>query len=87
MTDRFSHSQPSLSGPASTGFSVTPSDTTDLEEATRALYVGTGGDLLVVMLSGVTLLLNGVADGSLLPLRVTRVRATGTTASEIVALA
>ena len=87
MTDRFADFQPSLSGPASTGFSVAPNDAADLPEATRALYIGTGGNLAVTMLSGAELVLAGLPDGSLLPLRVVRVRATGTTAAAIVGLA
>lgn len=87
MTDRFADFQPSLSGPASTGFAVVPDDAADLPEATRALYVGIGGDLAVTMLSGAELVLTGLADGSLLPLRVIRVRATGTSAGAIVGLA
>ncbi|MCA1969041.1 MAG: hypothetical protein LDL42_07905 [Rhizobium sp.] len=87
MTDRFAAFQPSLSGPASTGFTVVPDDATDLPEATRALYVGMGGNLAVTMLSGAEFVLSGLPDGSLLPLRVVRVRATGTTAGAIVGLA
>lgn len=87
MTDRFANFQPSLSGPASTGFAIVPSNDTDLPEATRALYVGSGGDLAVTMLSGAAVVLTGVAAGSLLPLRVVRVRTTGTTAGAIVGLA
>jgi len=86
MTDRFAAFQPSLSGPASTGFTVVPDDATDLPEATRALYV-MGGNLAVTMLSGAEFVLSGLPDGSLLPLRVVRVRATGTTAGAIVGLA
>lgn len=87
MTDRFADFQPSLSGPASTGFAIVPADDTDLPETTRALYVGGSGDLAVTMLSGASLVLTAVAGGSLLPLRVVRVWATGTTAGAIVGLA
>lgn len=87
MNDRFATAQPSLSGPASSGFPVTPNDGADLAETTRALYIGTGGTLAVRMLSGATLTFTGVAAGSLLPVRVVRVLATGTTAGAIVALA
>lgn len=87
MTDRFADFQPSLSGPASTGFAIVPDNDVDLPEATRALYVGSGGDLAVTMLSGATVVFTSVAGGSLLPLRVVRVRATGTTAGAIVGLA
>lgn len=86
MHDRFANTQASLSGPASSGFPVTPSDGSDLPETTRALYVGIGGNLTVRMLSGETLALSNVSPGSLLPLRVTRVFATGTTAAAIAGL-
>jgi len=86
MPDRFANTQASLSGPASSGFSITPSDSTDLPETVRALYVGTGGNLSVRMLSGETLTLANVPAGSLLPLRVTRVFANATTASAIAGL-
>lgn len=86
MPDRFADMQASLSGPASSGFSITPSDGSDLPETTRALYVGTGGHLSVRMLSGETLTLSNVFSGSFLPLRVTRVLSTGTTAAAITGL-
>jgi hypothetical protein len=87
MTDRFASHNPSLSGPASAGFSVTPSDTLDLPEATRGLYVGTGGNLSVIMVSGDALSFASVPDGTVLPLRVSRVKSTGTTAGNIIGLA
>lgn len=86
MPDRFQYSTPSLSGPASHAFAVTPSDGSDLSETTRALYVGTGGALSAVMASGVTVTFGSLASGTLLPVRVTRVLATGTTASAILGL-
>lgn len=86
MSDRFASSQPSLSGPAYSGFSVTPSDSGLLPEASRALYIGSGGSLSVRMLSGEAVTLAGVVAGTILPLRVTAVLATGTSAGSIVAL-
>ncbi|MDE1159958.1 MAG: hypothetical protein PW791_17110 [Neorhizobium sp.] len=86
MTDRFAHTQSSLSGPASSGFAVMPSDNAALTETTRALYIGTGGDLTVRMLSGAVLTLQNVPTGAILPLRTTAVFATGTTAGAIAAL-
>ncbi len=86
MPDRFAHSEASLSGPASSGFVIAPSDGVDLPETTRALYVGTGGNLSVRMLHGETLTLVNVTAGSLLPLRVVRVLATGTTAGALTGL-
>jgi len=86
MTDRFANTQSSLSSPASSGFAVTPSDAASLAETSRALYVGEGGNLSVRMLSGESLNFTNVSSGSLLPLRVTAVLTTGTTAGAIVAL-
>lgn len=65
---------------------VTPSDSVNLGNITRALYVGTTGNIVVVMKSGRTATLNSVPAGALLPLRVSRVNSTNTTASNIVAL-
>jgi hypothetical protein len=86
MSDRFSSHAPTLTGPASSGFAVTPDDTLPLPETTRALFIGAGGSLTVEMASGVILSFDAVQDGALLPLRVSRVRATGTTASHILGL-
>jgi hypothetical protein len=86
MPDRFESLSPSISGPAISGFPVSPSDAADLPETTRALYIGTGGDLTVMMTTGEALLLKEVPQGVVLPLRVTRVFQTGTTAADIVAL-
>lgn len=86
MTDPFANTQPSLSGPASSGFAVTPNDATDFPQPTRALYIGNGGQVSVQMLTGEALTLSAVPGGSLLPIRVRRVLATGTTATAIAAL-
>ncbi len=87
MLDRFANVQPSLSGPALTAFAVTPDDGADLAEASRAIYVGSAGNLSVKMLSGEVVTFAGLAAGALLPVRVSRIRATGTTAGNIIALA
>ena len=59
----------------------------DLPEVTRGIYVGTAGDLVVRPSDGggdVTFA--GVPAGSILPVRVSQVRA-ATTASDLVGLA
>jgi hypothetical protein len=63
---------------------VTPSDTTEIYAS--ALYVGGGGSLAVVTEGGDTVSFNGVQGGSMLVLRVRQVRATSTTATNIVRL-
>lgn len=79
---------PVQAGPAIGADAVTPNDGTDLPGGTtRGLYVGTGGNLIVYMGdSAVSVTFTGVPNGAILPLCVARVLATGTTASNIVAL-
>jgi hypothetical protein len=73
-----------------TGVVVTPSDSSNITGATAntpaTLFVGTGGNINVITLGGSTLLLKNIADGSFLPIQVTRVKATNTTATDIVAI-
>ena len=86
MPDRFQGSSTSLDGPAVHGFAATPSDSVDLPETTRALYVGDGGDIAALLQSGASVTFVAVQPGTILPLRVSRVLATGTTAAAIVGL-
>ena len=72
---------------ANSAAAVTPSDTTNLASGfTRAIYVGGTGDLAVVMIDGTTVTFKAVPAGTLLPVAVTRVNSTGTSATNIVAL-
>ncbi len=72
---------------AVTAFTVTPSDATIFSIQTRALYVGTSGDLAVRMSDGTLPIFKGVPGGAVLPIAVDKVLTTGTTASNIVGLA
>lgn len=86
MPDRFSNNAASLSGPASHAFPITPSDTVDLTEAVRALYVGSGGAVSLRTLSGSQVTFLTVSGGSILPVRADRVLLTGTTATDLIGL-
>lgn len=70
--------------PAGGAIAVTPNDGTDLADV-RGIYVGTGGDL-AVQIGGANRTFKNVTSGSTLPIKATRVRATGTTATDILAL-
>ncbi len=73
--------------PAIRAAAVTPSDGADLGFVTRALYVGAAGSVVVDMAeSGTTITFAGVTAGTFMPIRVKRVRSTGTTASSILAM-
>lgn len=73
-------------GSATHGFAVVKSDSENFTQAARALYVGTGGDVVLVTKGGSTLTFKNVGNGQVLDVRATRVNATGTTAADIVAL-
>jgi hypothetical protein len=76
---------PDLSAPAERAEAVTPSDTADLTNVSRAIWVGTPGNLRVTMRTGAVVTFPNINNGWH-PLRVSRVWSTGTTASGIVAV-
>lgn len=87
MADKFQSNAAGLTSPAENAAAVTPNDSTDLTTATRGLYIGGAGDVVVDMVGGETSVpFTGLIAGNVYPLRVIRVRATGTTATDIVAL-
>ena len=78
--------EPSVFG-ARSAVAVTPHDSNELPLPTRGLYVGGAGNVAVLLsLDTVPVTLVAVPAGSVLPLRVKLVLATGTTATSIVAL-
>lgn len=84
--DKFADFTHGLEAPAIDAFEVMPNDSADLLKVTRAVHVGTGGSVRVTMLSGAIVTFSGLGPGALLPIRVSRVHATGTMASDLVAL-
>lgn len=70
---------------ANDGFAVTPSDTTVFRLMAAALYVGTGGSVVVRTRGGSDVTFANVPDGTILPIRCDMVKAS-TGASNIVAL-
>jgi len=76
-----------LTSPATLAVAITPNDSADLAFATRAIYIGGGGNLRVEMQGNATpVTFAGVVGGTILPIRVARVFVTGTTATSLVSL-
>lgn len=77
--------------PAGYAWAVTPSDSVNFTMEARALYVGTGGNVVLVAYDQngqkAAVTFSNVPDGTILPVRASRVNSTSTTASNIVALA
>ena len=84
IKDPFQNIREDISAPCDNAFSITPADS-DLAYATRAVYVGGAGDLVIETVKGDVVTLVGVLAGSILPLRVKQVRA-ATTATNIIGL-
>ena len=65
---------------------VTPSNTVNFAAGLcRAIYVGGAGNITAIV-NGVAVLFTAVPVGTILPIQATRVNATATTASAMVAL-
>lgn len=75
--------------PADTIFLITPNDSTDLAQRTRAISFAGAGALEVIDCKGNTVVIpsGALAAGVLHPLSVTRVRSAGTGATGIVGYA
>lgn len=72
--------------PATDFAAVTPHDSTNFTTVPRAIYVGGAGNLVAIGAGGDAVTFVGVAAGTLLPIRPTRINSTNTTATSIVAL-
>lgn len=87
MADGFSSHADSVGAPATRAAAVTPDDVAPLAEVPKALFVGTGGSLVARGAGGGgDIMFKNVPDGTVLPFRAAFVRATGTSAADIVAL-
>jgi len=71
-----------LDDPCEDLFEVTPNDNEDLPYATRAIYVGSAGDVKVTTVRGNDVVIPDAENGWH-PVRAKRIHATGTTATGI----
>ena len=83
MVDTFDSHAVSLTAPPGNASLVSPSDSVDLPFVSRALHIGTAGNVRVLTLGGQDVTYTGLSGTKVL--RVSRVFATGTTAGNIIA--
>lgn len=76
----------SPTGPARRLRTVTPHDTDELEYVTNAILCTNGGVISVIAVDDTAAVLLPVLAGQIYPIRARMIRATGTTATGIVAL-
>ena len=88
MPDRFVSFADSPSSPARRAFAIVPSDAAPLPATLKALYVGTGGHVTLRPIDAdADVTFRNLSPGQVLDVRVQYVRATGTTAADLVGLA
>ncbi|MEE9453796.1 MAG: hypothetical protein V3V13_05360 [Paracoccaceae bacterium] len=84
--DTYKNTMGGLESPAREAMSVTPNDTVDLTHTSRAVYVGVSGDIAVHMADETTAVIFKSVPVGILPVRLDRILATGTSASDLVTL-
>lgn len=85
--DSFQFSADHPAGRSRAPFAVSPHDIDPLPVVPKALYVGTAGDVRLRGVAGSDdVVFRNCAAGQVLDVRASHVRATGTTATDIVAL-
>ena len=88
MADRFESQIDSLTQPARNAFTITPHASNEIDPLPKALFVGNGGNVtLRAADGGADVVFKNVPSGGYLMVRARYVRATGTTATDIVGLA
>lgn len=85
MSNPFKYRSLSPAGPATDISLIVPDDNSDFPDVAVALYVESGGAITITTEAGQTRTVQ-VADFSILPVAVRRLRATGTTATGVHAM-
>ncbi|MEM9700241.1 MAG: hypothetical protein AAF943_15790 [Pseudomonadota bacterium] len=83
-TAQFSNHEPEIIAPISAGEAATPG--TDFRSISRGIFIGGTGDIRLRMKNGEELLFRNAQAGVVYPFQAQQVVASGTTASDIVAL-
>lgn len=87
MADAFQFVADQVTAPATRAVAVATHDSNPLPDIPKALFVGTGGTITMRGAGGgADSVWKNVASGSVLPFRAQFVRATGTSAADLLAL-
>jgi len=87
MADIYSVQDQGVHAPARRLVTITPNDSSDLADVTRALYVGVTGDVVVIAANdSSSITIKNAQAGTVLPIQCKRILATGTTASQLVGM-
>lgn len=90
MADPYGAVFSSVSDPGERASAITPNDAADLSETPKAIYVGTGGDIAMIgdneAVGALPVVWRNVPAGAIVPFRPRRIMATGTTATDMLAI-
>lgn len=84
--DLYQSHAPTADAPARQAAAVTPNDSVDLSPYAKALFLGGGGDVVLIPAGGETAVTLKAHGPGYVAVQARRVLATGTTAQHIVAL-
>ncbi len=88
MSDRFDTLLDSPAQPARLAFAVTPHATNEIDPLPKAIFIGTAGNLVGRAVgSAADVTFKNLQAGQILDVRLQYVRATGTTAADLIGLA
>ncbi len=86
MPDKFQNNVDSVSAPATAPYAIQPDDLVPLPSIPRGIYVGGGGTLVLRGVEGSEdVAYRNLPDASYVAVRALYVRATGTTATNLIA--
>jgi len=86
MADIFEKNAIAMNSPAANAFAITPDNSTDFDQVTRAIYVGGDGDIAAVLIDDSVVTFSGAVAGTIIPVRMKRVNSTNTDATNLVGL-
>lgn len=86
MADTFPRHTDTAFSSARRLLAVTPHDTNEIIDPTKAIFIGGAGNISIIAVDDTTSVTLAVQSGQILPIRAKIIRATGTTATGIVAL-
>jgi len=82
-TNNFADFRTGLESPFRRWKAITPHDTNELSDVTRGIYVGGDGNVCLVNVAGDNEIFYGAKAGTVLPVEAKQVKATGTTATNL----
>lgn len=87
VKEKLAELYPDMDDPFMDAEQITPSDTVELENYTRGVWIGVGGDVVMILAaSGTAVTFKNIPSGTMIPMVIRQIKLTGTTAQNIVGM-